>query len=55
MNIRKVNRFFEFIRVAGLVDFILGVEQIAFAISFVDGAENPAVTVKIRKLRLLEL
>ncbi len=34
---------------------VLGVEQVAFAIAFEDFAKHPAVTVKIAKLRILQL
>ena len=55
MNVRKMNCFLEFIRGAGLDDFVFGVEQISLAVSFVDRSEDPAMAVKIGELRLFQL
>ncbi|HUE42545.1 MAG TPA: hypothetical protein VMP12_03225, partial [Candidatus Sulfotelmatobacter sp.] len=55
MDVREMDRFAEFRRVVGRDDFIFSVEQIPFAVSFIDRAKNPAMAVKIPELRLLQL
>src|SRR5579872_731983 len=50
MDVLQVNGF------ADVVDgLILGVEELAFAIAFVDGSEDPAVAVEIGELGVFEL
>jgi hypothetical protein len=51
MDIVKVHCLAKFVRVVSGNDVPLGVEQVALAIAFEDFAEEPAVTVRIAKLR----
>ncbi len=54
MHVLQVNCLGELVGIV-VRDFVVAqIEQIAFAIVFEDGAENPAVTVVIGKLRVLE-
>src|SRR5271157_4137127 len=55
VNVLQMDGLPEFIRIVGGNDFAVGIEQIALTVTLVDGAENPAVAVKVGELRLLEL
>src|SRR5579862_3758805 len=47
--------FLEFRGIVGGNDIIFCIEQVPFAVSFVDSAENPAVAVKIGELSFCQL
>ena len=55
VDVFQVDGLIEFLRVVGRDDLVVRVEQVAFAIAFEDGAENPSVAVKIGELRRFEL
>ena len=54
MNVAQVDRFLESIRIIEADAIPLRIEQIAFAIAFVDRAKEPAVTVEVRELRMFQ-
>ena len=53
MHVFQMNRLGKFLRIVVSDDVVVEIEQVAFAIVFEDGAENPAVTVIIGELRVL--
>src|SRR5712671_4168661 len=55
MNVVKVDRFLEAIRIVRRDNGVLRVKQVSFSISFEDLPEDPAVPVKVSKLRTLKL
>src|SRR5258706_13504078 len=55
MNVVKMNRFLEAIRIVRRDNGVLRVEQIPFPISFEDLPKDPAVPMKVSKLRTLKL
>jgi hypothetical protein len=54
VDVFEVHGLFEFVGVVVRDFLVLKGEQIAFAVFFEHGAEDPAVTVVVGKLRLLE-
>src|SRR5205085_7586742 len=55
MNIVEMDRFSESIRIVRRYYCVPAVEQIPFSIAFEDLAKDPAVPVRIRELRSLQL
>ena len=51
----STNGFVELLGIAWRNNFVVRVEEIAFAIALEDGAKDPAMAVKIRELRFVEL
>ena len=54
MDVLQVHRLAEFVRIVEGTIVVFLVEQIALAIVFVDGAEDPAVAVEVGELRVLQ-
>src|ERR687884_1050786 len=54
MYVLKMDRLFEPVWIVWRNRLVLGVEQVAFAIALEDGAEDPAVPVKVCELRAPE-
>src|SRR5215831_20160764 len=55
VNVRQMHGFAEPLRIVEANRLAILVEPIPFAVMVVDGAKNPAVSVKIGKLRGLQL
>src|ERR671912_283069 len=55
VDVLEVNGFSELLRVIVRNNLVVGVEELAFAIALVHGAENPAMAVEIGELRVIEL
>ena len=55
MHVLQMNGLRKFLRIVMRDHVVIQIEQVAFAIVFEDGAKNPAVSVIIGELRVLQL
>src|SRR5437762_3263103 len=55
MNVIQMDGFVELISIVGPYDFVVSIEQVAFAVALKDFAEHPSMAVKVAKLRVLQL